>query len=143
MKIPPAIPQPNVLDHPAIASLNHFIRTQMNAVRFAHQLLDNPCISTLLKAVRRGFLNGCPNISEKLVLKYLNPSPATAKEHMKRPRHSIQSATPKSVQLPLIATNTALAQLIENTPTQLAHPPISVASSQEEDIWAMPPVPKA
>jgi hypothetical protein len=31
----------------------------MIAVQFAHQLLGNPCISTLLKAVRRGFLNGC------------------------------------------------------------------------------------
>jgi hypothetical protein len=40
----------------------------------------------------------CPNINdnEKLILKYLNPSPATAKGHMKRPHHGIQSTTPKS-----------------------------------------------
>jgi hypothetical protein len=107
MKIPPAIPQPIVPDHPAIAFFTHSIRTRMNAVQFTHQLLGNPCISTLLKAVRHGFLNGCPNMSEKLVLKYLNPSPATAKGHMKGPRHGIQSTTPKSVQPLLIAITAA------------------------------------
>jgi hypothetical protein len=50
----------------------------------------------LLKAIWHGFLDGCPNISEKLVLKYLNPSPATAKGHMKQLQHGIQSTTPKN-----------------------------------------------
>jgi hypothetical protein len=31
----------------------------------------------------------------KLILKYFNPSPATAKGHMKRPRHGIKSTTPR------------------------------------------------
>jgi hypothetical protein len=65
-------------------------------VKFAHQSLCNPKILTLLKAVRKGFLKGCPNISKKLILKYLNPSPATAKGDMKRPRHGIRSMTPKA-----------------------------------------------
>jgi hypothetical protein len=30
-----------------------------------------------------------------LILKYLNPSPATSKGHMKRPHHGIRSTTPK------------------------------------------------
>jgi hypothetical protein len=30
-------------------------------------------------------------MSKKLILKYLNPSAATAKGHMKRPRHGIRS----------------------------------------------------
>jgi hypothetical protein len=51
--------------------------------------------SSMLKAVRKGFLDGCPNINAKLILKYLNPSPATAKGHMKRPCHSIKSTTPR------------------------------------------------
>jgi hypothetical protein len=38
---------------------------------------------------------GCPNNNENLILKYLNPSPATAKGHMKRPCHGIRSTTPK------------------------------------------------
>jgi hypothetical protein len=64
---------------------------QSNAVNFSHQSLCSPKVSSLLKAVRRGFLNGCPNMSVKLILKYLNPSAATAKGHMKRPRHGIRS----------------------------------------------------
>ncbi len=71
------------------------MRTCANKVKFAHQSLCNPKISTLLKAVRKGFLKGCPNLTEKLILKYLNPSPATAKGHMKRPRHGIRSTRPK------------------------------------------------
>ena len=80
----------------AIAAFTHSVRMRVNAVRLAHQSLGNPRISTLLKAVRRGFLKGCPNMTEKLILKYLNPSPATAKGHMKRPRHGIRSTTPRS-----------------------------------------------
>jgi hypothetical protein len=34
-------------------------------------------------------------MSKKLILKYLNARPATAKGHMKRPRHGIRSTTPK------------------------------------------------
>ncbi len=79
--------------HPAVdlASFTHSVRTRANGVKFAHQCLCSPKISTLLKAVRRGFLRGCPNLSKKLILKYLNPSPATSKGHMKRPRHGIRS----------------------------------------------------
>ena len=72
-----------------LATFTHSIRTRANSVMFAHQSLCNPKISTLLKATRRGFVRGCPNMSAKLILKYLNPSPATAKGHMKQPRHGI------------------------------------------------------
>ncbi len=67
----------------------HSIQTRANNVKFAHQSLCNPKISTLLKATQQGFLKGCPYISVKLINKYLNPSPATAKGHMKRPCHGI------------------------------------------------------
>jgi hypothetical protein len=82
-----------------VASFTHSIKTRANGVRFAHQSLCNPKISTLLKAVRRGFLDKCPNLSEKLINKYLNASPATAKGHMKCPRHGIRSTTPKPIKL--------------------------------------------
>jgi hypothetical protein len=73
--------------HPGIniAAFAHLVRTRANAIKFAHQSLGNPKISTLLKATRKDFLKGCPNISEMLILKYLNPSPVMAKGHMKRP----------------------------------------------------------
>ena len=86
------------------AQFSHSISTRANKVKFAHQSLCNPKISTLLKATRKGFLKGCPNISEKLILKYLNPSPATAKGHMKQPRQGIQSTTPKKK--PLVQQDT-------------------------------------
>jgi hypothetical protein len=72
----------------------HSICTQANAVQIAHQSLGNPKISTLMKALRKGFLKGCPNINEELGAKYLNPSPATAKGHMKRPKKGIRSTAP-------------------------------------------------
>jgi hypothetical protein len=56
----------------------------------------NPKISSLLKALRKGFLKGCPNLSDKLVTKYLNPSPTMAKGHMKCPKKGIRSTSKKS-----------------------------------------------
>jgi hypothetical protein len=73
------------------------MRTRANAVKFAHQLLCNPRISTLMKALKKGFLKGCPNMNKELVTKYLNPSPATTKEHMKQPKKGIRSTTPKGL----------------------------------------------
>ena len=86
-------PHPGTTLHNGVqmASFTHSIRTRANGVKFAHQSLCSPPISTLLKAVRKGFLKGCPNMTKKLILKYLNPSPATAKGHMKRARHGIKS----------------------------------------------------
>jgi hypothetical protein len=90
-------PHPNSMLHSGIqlASFTHSICTRGNGIKFMHQSLCNPKISTLLKAVCKGFLKGCPNLLEKLILKYLNLSPATAKGHMKHPCHCIQSTQPK------------------------------------------------
>ncbi len=85
-------PHPTV--HPALAMFTHFVITRANAVKFAHQSLCNLKNFPLLKTTRCGFLKGCPGISKKLILKYLNPSPAMAKGHMKRPRHGIKSTHP-------------------------------------------------
>ncbi len=81
-------PQAKMAD---VAMFTHSVRTCANSVKFSHQSLCNPKISSLMKASRKGFLNGCPNISKELVTKYLNPSPATAKGHMKRPKKGIRS----------------------------------------------------
>ena len=40
-------------------------------------------------------------MNKKTIIKYLNSSPATARGHMKRPRHGIQSTTPKPTQVVL------------------------------------------
>jgi hypothetical protein len=80
---------PPASGQPQIAVLTHSVQTRANAVKFAHQSFCNPKISMLLKATWHGFLTSCQNINEKLILKYLSPSPATAEGHMKRPRHGI------------------------------------------------------
>jgi hypothetical protein len=38
---------------------------------------------------------GCLNLTKKLILKYLIPSPATKKGHVKRPHHGIKGTQPK------------------------------------------------
>jgi hypothetical protein len=118
-------PMPLILD---IALFTHSIIIRVNAVKFSHQLLGNPRISTLLKAIWRGFIRGCPNISKKLVLKYSNRSPAMAKGHMKWPRHGIQSKTPNTKAAPQ-------ARVINSALIVLVPPPLSVASGDTGEDW--------
>jgi len=70
--------QKPVTSNADIAMFTHSVHTRANTVKFGHQAICNPKISSLLKALRKGFLKGCPNLSEELVTKYLNPSPAMA-----------------------------------------------------------------
>jgi hypothetical protein len=69
----------------------HTVRNKANSICFAHQSLCSPQISTLLKAIQRSYLKGCPNLTEHGVTKYLNLSPASAKGHMKKPCQGIRS----------------------------------------------------
>jgi len=78
----------------------HTIQTKANSIKFAHQSMCSSTISTLLKAIRRGFLDGCPNLSAKGVTRYLNPSPATAKGPMKRPHQGVRSTTTQKPRSP-------------------------------------------
>ncbi len=86
--IPPAAPVlVNAHAHYAtthIAFFTHIIRNKANSIQFAYQLLCSPLILTLLKAIKRGYIKGCPNLTAQGISKYLNPSPATAKGHMRR-----------------------------------------------------------
>jgi hypothetical protein len=84
-----------------VSFFTHTVRTKANSIKFAHQSLCSPRISTLLKAIRRGFLKGFPNLTAKCVSRYLNPSPAMAKGHMKRPHQGICSTTPRQPRLPM------------------------------------------
>jgi hypothetical protein len=88
--------QKPVNSNAGVAMFTHSVRTRANTVKFGHQAMCNPKISSLLKALRMGFLKGCPNLSEELITKYLNPSPAMAKGHMKRPRKGIRSTSKKA-----------------------------------------------
>ena len=128
--------------HPAVdlAHFTHSIKTRSNGVKFAHQSLCSPKISTLLKAVRRGFLKGCPNMNEQLILKYLNPSPATSKGHMKRPRHGIRSTsrhnTPPLETTPAMETPTS-----ETAPAFDVQPIPAPVWIPVPDEFIVPPIP--
>jgi hypothetical protein len=73
------------------ALFTHMVRRKANSTYFAHQSLCSSKISTLLKAIHQGYLKGCPNLTATDVAKYLNPSPATPKGHMKCPQMGICS----------------------------------------------------
>jgi hypothetical protein len=64
-----------------------------------HQSLCNPPKSLLLTAICQGFLCNAPNLSKKAVAKYLPPSPATSKGHMKRSQRGLQSTTLKVLRI--------------------------------------------
>ena len=78
-----------------VASFSYHRTTKENNVKFMHQSLCNPPKPSLLAAIRRGFLRGAPHLNLKSVAKYLPPSMATAKGHLKRPQKGIRSTTPR------------------------------------------------
>jgi hypothetical protein len=84
-----------------VSFFTHTVCTKANSIKFPHQSLCSPRISTLLKAIQRGFLKGCPNLTAKCITRYLNPSPAAAKGHMKQPHQGICSTTPRQPCLPM------------------------------------------
>jgi hypothetical protein len=78
-----------------IACFTHTVRNKANSLRFSHQSLCSLRIPTLLKAIRRGYLKRCPNLTAKGVANYLNPSLTNAKGHMKQLHQGIRSMQPK------------------------------------------------
>ena len=89
---------PNTPTLQELATFTHSVRTRANTAKFAYQSLCNSKISSLMKAMRHGFLKGCHNLTPELVTKYLSPSPATAKGHMKQPTQGIRSTREKEKQ---------------------------------------------
>ena len=73
----------------AMANNVYTIPHKQNAVKYMHQCFFSPPISTLLKAVENGQLDGIPHMKADTIRKHLAPSPATAKGRMKRPRQGI------------------------------------------------------
>jgi hypothetical protein len=119
--------------HPGadLASFMHSVGMRANREKSAHHSLCNPKTTTLLKAVRRGFLKGCPNLTKKLILKYLNRNPATANGHMKRPRHGIKSTQPKQ----------AMPCVMQPVPPIAIVPPPAMDAAPIHDIILHQPLP--
>jgi hypothetical protein len=72
-----------------MAFFTNTVRKNQTSIKFAHQSLFSPRLPTFLKAVQGGYLKGCPNLTTASVAKFLNPSPATAKGHIKHPHQGI------------------------------------------------------
>jgi hypothetical protein len=96
---------PCISDTPQeLANFSYHHTSTENNVRFMHQSLCNPPKSSLLKAIHQGFFRGAPHLKGKNVAKYLPPSMATSKGHMKRPRKGICSTTPKQPRIQVLAS---------------------------------------
>ena len=52
-----------VTSNAAVAMFTHSVRTRANTVKFGHQAMCNPNISSLLKALRKGFSGNFPFMS--------------------------------------------------------------------------------
>jgi hypothetical protein len=103
-----------------IAYYTHTVQNKANSIRFAHQALCSPKISTFLKAIRLGYLNGCPNLMAISIAKYLNLSPAMDKGHMKQPRMGIRSTQHKGAIVP-VTTPTDTYQLHNHSTNSLIY----------------------
>jgi hypothetical protein len=108
------------------------VRTKANSILFAHQSLCSLQISTLLKAIKCGYLKGCPNLTAHGVNKYLNPSPATAmaKGHMKCLRQGIRSTRQvPSVFSPSVVRSHIVPEVIH----PITHTHVHVMDKDDED----------
>ncbi len=65
------------------ASFSYAQTNKTNNIKFAHQRLCNPPITSLIKEIYAGFLKGALHLDMHSVQKYLFASPATSKGHMK------------------------------------------------------------
>jgi len=69
--------------------------TPAQLVAFAHAALFSPALSTLEKALKRGFLTNFPGLTSKLLRKHPPQSYAMAKGHLDQTRQNQRSTKPK------------------------------------------------
>jgi hypothetical protein len=94
------------------------------------QLSQTYGLSTLLKAIKRGYLKGCPNLKAHGVNKCLNPSPATAKGHMKRPRQGIRSTRRVP---PVPSPSVVRSRIVPEVIPPIAHAHVHVMDDNDKD----------
>ncbi len=117
------------------AGFSYARTTKINNAKFAHQSFGNPPIVSILKAINAGFLKGAPHLDAQTVRKYLVPSPATAKGHMKRPRKGIRSTMPKET---THAPNNPIQRTPQRLPDVPMPGPVYLNENEEERIPTLP-----
>ena len=60
-------------------------------IKFLHAACFSPCPSTFIKAINNGNFDSWPGLHPQLIKKYLQPSVATLKGHMKLEKQGLQS----------------------------------------------------
>ena len=76
----------------------HTIPYLQNCLKYMHQAMFCPPITTLITAANAGFLHGFPFITQDLISKHLINPPATAKRCMKKAKAGIRSTRPQTQQ---------------------------------------------
>jgi hypothetical protein len=128
----PQLPQ----DARHIAGFLYNCTTKANNVKFMHQSLCNPPISSLLRAIKHNFLKGTSHLCANMVHKYLQPSPATSKGHMKRPWKGLQSTTIKPQKMTQLTTPPPLPPIIVDHPPM---PGLIAAANKDSNYSAQLP----
>ena len=74
-----------------VANAAMSIPSDSTFVRFAHASLGSPCISSLLRALRAGYLDSFPRLTAQLVVQHPPHTIATAKGHLDQHRQGLDS----------------------------------------------------
>ena len=75
----------------SVANAAMSIPSDSTFVRFAHASLGSPCISSLLRALRAGYLDSFPRLTAQLVVQHPPHTMATAKGHLDQHRQGLDS----------------------------------------------------
>jgi len=86
-------------------------------VRFTHASFGSPAVSTLLRAIRKGYLLTLPRLTSALVCKHLPNAGATALSHLDRRRQGLDSTT-----------------AVHNDSPSSSSPPLPSPETYEDDI---------
>ena len=78
--------------------------TPASLVEFAHAALFSPALSTLERALTRGYITNFPGLTANLLRKYPPQSRATAKGHLDQERQNKRSTKPKPLEAALDTT---------------------------------------
>ena len=87
------IPVPALMSNDVTANAVISIPSDAAFIRFAHATLGSPSISTLLRALRAGYLQSFPRLTAQLVSSHPPNTIPTAKGHLDQHRQGIDSTT--------------------------------------------------
>ena len=81
--------------HTVATSASAILRSDTDAsfATFMHTALGSPALSTLLRAVRKGYLSSYPRLTATMVTTYLSLTAATARGHLDQHRQGLDSTT--------------------------------------------------